>query len=122
MAQWWPSRFISGQLSSAFWEAVIRVRMRIGELLIRSELATEEQIRLALARQAERGGRLGEILVEMNVLRRETPDVFLDRIPQDPARLESTGIESTELLAGLMKLIYKSRIESVRQFVQESKL
>ncbi len=41
---------------------------RLGDLLIEKGLITQEQLDLALAEQKENGGKLGELLVTMNLL------------------------------------------------------
>ena len=43
-------------------------RIRLGELLLRAGVLTEEQLRSALAEQKKWGGKLGSLLVEMNFL------------------------------------------------------
>ena len=52
------------------------VRMRLGDLLVRVKLITEEDVAKALARQAERGGRLGDNLVAIGAIAREALDAF----------------------------------------------
>ena len=43
-------------------------RIRLGELLLRAGVITDDQLRRALAEQRQWGGKLGSILVEMNFL------------------------------------------------------
>lgn len=43
-------------------------RIRLGELLLRAGVLTEEQLRAALAEQKKWGGKLGSLLVDMNFL------------------------------------------------------
>jgi len=43
-------------------------RIRLGDLLLRAGVITEEQLRSALAEQKKWGGKLGSLLVEMNFL------------------------------------------------------
>jgi len=43
-------------------------RIRLGELLLRAGVLTEEQLRSALAEQKKWGGKLGSLLVDMNFL------------------------------------------------------
>jgi type IV pilus assembly protein PilB len=45
------------------------IGMPLGDILVAQEFVTEEQRDVALARQAEHGGRLGEILVRSNVVK-----------------------------------------------------
>jgi hypothetical protein len=76
----------------------------------------------ALKRQAHSGGRLGDDLVANGAISRKTLDAFLHRIPTEPADIAATGIDATELLSLLMKLIYVGHLGSVRQFVDAIKL
>ena len=96
--------------------------MRLGDLLIRAQRVTEADVAAALARRAEHGGRLGDNLVATGAIDQATLDSYLHRIPAEPADIAATGIEENELLNLLMKLIYTSRLESVRQFIDAIKL
>ncbi len=48
------------------------IRLRVGELLIRRGLITEEQLERALKEQARTGRRIGDILVDLGYINRET--------------------------------------------------
>ena len=96
--------------------------MQLGDLLIRGKLITVKQLREALRLQGERGGRLGAILVEMGALEQRTLEEFLTRMPVEPGDVAATGMDETELVGMLMKVIYSGRLESVRQFVEAIKL
>jgi hypothetical protein len=94
----------------------------MGDLLIRAKLVTEQDVAEALKRLAEYGGRLGDNLVANGAIERKTLDRFLHRIPAEPADIAATGIEETDLLALLLKLIYSGRLSSIRQYVDAIKL
>jgi hypothetical protein len=96
--------------------------MRLGDLLIRAQRVTEADVANALARRDEQGGRLGDNLVATGAIDQSTLDSYLHRIPAEPVDIAATGIEENELLSLLMKLIYTSRLESVRQFIDAIKL
>lgn len=100
----------------------IKVRMQLGDLLVRGGLITVQQLEEALRIQGERGGRLGAVLVDMGALDRFVLNEFLTRMPKEPADIAATGIEATELVGMLMKAIYTLRLESVRQFAEAIKL
>ena len=55
-------------------------------------------------------------------LTQETLDAFLHRIPGEPADIAATGIDEMDLMGMLMKLIYRDRLETTRQFVEAIKL
>jgi hypothetical protein len=57
----------------------IKVRMQLGDLLVRGGLITTRQLKDALRVQGERGGRLGAILVEMGALEQQALEEFLRR-------------------------------------------
>src|SRR5579863_2665808 len=94
----------------------------MGDLLVRAKLVTEEDIAKALARLTEKGGRLGDNLVALGAITKERLESFLHRIPREPADIKSTGIDEVDLMGLLMKLIYRDRLETTRQFVEAIKL
>ncbi|HEY1901748.1 MAG TPA: hypothetical protein VGG56_04920 [Terracidiphilus sp.] len=96
--------------------------MRLGDLLVRVKLITEDDVAKALERQGAQGGRLGDNLVAIGAIEQRALDAFIHRIPGEPANLAATGIEEADLLALLMKLIYTGRLETNRQFVDAIKL
>ncbi len=96
--------------------------MRLGDLLIRAKRVTEDDVAKALQRGREVGGRLGDNLVAMGAIDQRTLANFLNRIPEEPHDIAATGIDENELVALLMKLIYASRLETMREFIDEIKL
>ena len=90
--------------------------------MIRAKLVTEEDVANAVARIAEHGGRLGDNLVAIGAIEQREIDAFIHRIPTEPTDIAATGIDETQLLALLMKLIYTGRLETNRQFVEAIKL
>ncbi len=96
--------------------------MELGQLLVRADLITVEQMNDALKRQAAQGGRFGDHLVAAGHMTREAVDAFIHKIPVEPEDIEATGIDENELLSLLMKLIYTWRLESAREFVDAIKL
>lgn len=103
-------------------EGVIASQVRLGDLLIRARLIIEEDVQQALARQSERGGRLGENLVAIGAISQKDMNAFVHKIPAGPPDLASTGLETSDLISLLMKLIYTERLETVRQFKNAIKL
>ncbi len=94
----------------------------MGDLLIRSKLVAVEDVTRALEHQSTHGGRLGENLVAIGAISQSVLDAFLHRLPTEPADIGATGLDATELMALLMKLIYVERLETVRQFANAIKL
>lgn len=103
-------------------EGVIGNRVRLGDLLIRANLITEEDVFKALARQREHGGRVGENLVAIGAISQQDLNAFVYKIPAAPQDLAGTGLETSDLIGLLLKLIYTERLESVRQFKNAIKL
>ena len=68
------------------------------------------------------GGRLGESLVAIGAISQEALSSFLHRIPAEPKDIASTGVDETDLLALLMKLIYSGRLEKLGQYADAIKL
>ena len=101
---------------------MVEPHARLGELLIRAKLVTEKDVAAALERMKEQGGRMGENLVAIGAIRQDVLDGFMHRIPDEPKDIAATGIDDTDLLALLMKLIYACRLEKVGQCADAIKL
>ncbi len=96
--------------------------LRIGDLLVAAKLVTMKDIDAAVKQQIARGGRLGDNLVELGAIGRESLEAFLQRLPKEPSTLADTGIPESDLLNLLIKLIYVSRLETVSQYADAIKL
>ena len=96
--------------------------MKLGELLIRANLATENDVSAALQRQVSQGGTLGDNLVALGLIDARTINRFIHRVPQEPADIESIGIPDTDLLALFMKLMFSARMEKIGQLADAIKL
>lgn len=96
--------------------------MRLGDLLIRAKLVTEEEVARALERLKERGGRLGDNLIALGAIDAKTLDRFLHRIPGEPTDIAATGIDENELMGLLLKVVYVNRLANIRQYVDAIKL
>jgi DNA polymerase III delta prime subunit len=96
--------------------------MQLGPLLVRAKLITVEQMTAALARQAVEGGHFGDQLVAAGDLTRDQLEAFLHKTPTEPDSIEATGIDESELVGLMMKLIYTWRLESAREFADAIKL
>ncbi len=96
--------------------------MRLGDLLIRAKLVTEEDVTRALARMGQHGGRLGDNLVAIGALDQKALERFIHRIPAEPADIVATGIDENELMGLMLKLVYTTRLANVRQYVETIKL
>ena len=103
-------------------EEVNSTRLRLGDLLIRAKLVTEEDVAKAVARIEVHGGRLGDNLVALGVIDQKTLDSFLHRVPKEPRDLKAMRMDPVELMNLLLKLIYRDRLESTRQYVDAIKL
>jgi hypothetical protein len=70
----------------------------------------------------DHGGRLGDNLVGMGAITQEKLNAFLHRIPVEPADIRATGVDEVDLMSLLLKLIYRDRLETTRQFIDAIKL
>ncbi len=96
--------------------------MRLGDLLIRAKRVTEKDVEEALKRSNEVGGRLGENLVAIGAIDQRTLSNFVNRIPTEPVDLAATGMEESELIDLLLKLIYTGRLQTARDYVDAVRL
>lgn len=74
-------------------------RMTLGQILVKSATITSEQLNAALERQRAGGGHLGEIIVGMQVMSKETLDVYLtlQKSLRDKAETDSLPAERLRL-------------------------
>jgi hypothetical protein len=70
----------------------------------------------------DHGGRLGDNLVGIGAITQEKLNAFLHRIPVEPADIRATGVDEVDLMGLLLKLIYRDRLETTRQFIDAIKL
>ena len=101
---------------------MVEPHARLGQLLIRAKLVTEKDVAAAFERMKAQGGRLGDALVAIGAIRQDALDGFIHRIPVQPRNIAATGVDDTDLLALLMKLIYVCRLEKVGQCADAIKL
>jgi hypothetical protein len=122
-----PTRELPGRLDThdpieRLREGIIGTRLRLGDLLINAKLVTEQDVTKALERLTEKGGRLGDNLIAIGAITQEKFNAFLHRIPNEPADIAATGIDEVDLMGLLLKLIYRDRLETTRQFIDAIKL
>ena len=68
--------------------------MRLGDLLMQAKMITAADVAKALEIQAEKGGRLGDLLVSIGAISQKTLHAFIHRMPREPQDLESIGIDA----------------------------
>ena len=81
-----------------------------------------ENVAAAIGRQALRGGKLGDILIELGSIDRAAYEAFAQRLPPEPIALKDIGIAEPDLIDLLMKLVYVGRLETLSQFTDAIKL
>ena len=100
----------------------IETRVRLGDLLVRAKLVTENDVAAALERLKKHGGLLGDNLVAVGAIDQGVLDGFIRRIPKEPKDIAATGLEESELLALLMKVIYSFGLSGIAQYADAIKL
>ncbi|MCF8468926.1 MAG: AAA family ATPase [Sneathiella sp.] len=96
--------------------------MLIGDILLAQNLVTPEDIKIAIHRQKENGGRLGENLVALGALTQEQLDRAIYEAPHAPKTIEDTGIPTANLLRLLFKLIYVNSLATASELSGAIKL
>src|SRR3569833_954625 len=74
-------------------EGTISTRLRLGDLLIRAKLVSEQDVAKALQRLSLCGGRLGENLVAIGALTQEQKKRNQHQTPQKPENNAATGLD-----------------------------
>ncbi len=90
--------------------------------MVGAKLVTEDDVAKALVRMTDHGGRLGDNLIAIGAITQEKFNAFLHKIPTEPADIRATGIDEVDLMSLLLKLIYRDRLETTRQFIDAIKL
>jgi len=96
--------------------------MRIGEILIGAKLASAKDVEAGLQRQFKEGGRLGDNLIALGIVDRNTIERLLRISPPRPASIHESGIKEIDLLDLLMKLVFVNGLETTTQIANEIKL
>lgn len=103
-------------------EDLIATRLRLGDLLVNAKLVSEADIAKALEHMTSHSGRLGESLIAIGAITQDRLTSFIHRTPNEPADIKATGIDEVDLMGLLLKLIYRDRLETTRQFIDAIKL
>jgi len=96
--------------------------MRLGDMLVSANLVSPADIEQAVSLQRQFGGRLGDQLVEMGAITRQSLEDFATNIPKEPETIADTGIGANELLTLFIKQMHVSGLETVAEFINALKL
>jgi predicted ATPase with chaperone activity len=96
--------------------------MAIGELLLAKNVITEEQLNKVLQQQKIAGGRLGDNLVALGYVSRQTLEAILQEPPPVPTAVEETGLDANFLLNGLLRTMYISALQTIPEMSEQIKL
>jgi len=70
----------------------------LGQILVKATMITKKQLDEALAQQAKTGGRLGDIIVEMNILSKDVLDAYLQLQKEEKESTDHEGGETYQRL------------------------
>jgi MoxR-like ATPase len=100
--------------------------MRLGEILVGRRIVTLKELYAALDIQKRDGGRLGDILVSLNLLTAEQFTSVLAAVtqatPAPPRTLEDTGIASSRLFNLMIKFMHFQSRQTVSDLAKAMKL
>jgi hypothetical protein len=96
--------------------------MAIGELLRARGIISEEQLQTVLRQQKIAGGRLGDNLISLGYINRESLDAILHEPPAIPKTSEQTGLEGNFLLNCLLRTMYVSALQTIPELSEHVKL
>ena len=94
----------------------------LGKRMIDEGLVTAEQLEKALDRQKKQGGRLGESLVALGLIKEEKLATFFKNIPREPKKLEETGLDPGFLSDLIIKHVYFMGNFTLKDLVEAVKL
>jgi DNA-binding MarR family transcriptional regulator len=87
--------------------------MRLGDILLYRGLVSNDGLEKALKRQREQGGRLGENLVALGLIRAEVLNAVLEETPSLPLNVQQTGIGRGNLIALMLKFMRMESCETL---------
>jgi hypothetical protein len=96
--------------------------MTIGQLLLAKDVISEEQLEKVLSQQKIAGGRLGDNLVALGYITRETLEAILREPPPVPKSLDQTGLDGNFLLNSLLRTMYVSALQTIPDLSEQLKL
>jgi len=96
--------------------------MAIGELLVAKNVITEEQLNKVLQQQKIAGGRLGDNLVALGYVSRQTLEAILQEPPPVATTVEETGLDANFLLNCLLRTMYISALQTIPELSEQIKL
>ena len=64
--------------------AIVKQKIRIGEILVQNNVITEQQLETALEKQKERGDKIGRILIDLGYIEEEQYLSYLSQQLQIP--------------------------------------
>ncbi len=96
--------------------------MHLGDILVKKNLATREQIDAALERQKLSGSPIGRVLVNMEVITEEQLESILNAPPKAPSSIHATGISSGELRNLLVKTMSFTEVQKPSEIADVMKL
>jgi hypothetical protein len=79
--------------------------MQLGDRLIEEGIISEQELALALERQKQHGGRIGQNLIALGIMKEQDLEKFFKRHPTAPTSVESTGLEFSMIADLIMKHI-----------------
>jgi energy-coupling factor transporter ATP-binding protein EcfA2 len=88
---------------------------KLGALLVSEGLISDADVELALERQKENGGLLGEILVALGVITRSQLESVFQAAPLAPRNLTDIGIPLNQLLRLLVKAAHVANVRTPSQ-------
>jgi hypothetical protein len=94
----------------------------LGKRMIDEGLVTPEQVEKALDRQKSKGGRLGENLVALGLIKEDKLATFFKNIPREPKNLEETGLDPGFISELAMKHIYFMGTFTLKDLAEAVKL
>ncbi|MCL2812168.1 MAG: glycosyltransferase [Clostridia bacterium] len=89
-------------------------RMTLGQILVQSSTITSEQLEAALDHQRQEGGQLGEIILNMRVINKETLDMYLALQESLREKMERDGLPESLRLGDLLidaKVITRGQLD-----------
>ncbi len=96
--------------------------MNLGNILVAKGLVSAADIQRAVEHQIVNGGRIGDSIVGLGLLKKEQIEKVLSEAPQAPISVNDTGVDSALLLELAIKGMYSENLETATQIAEMLKL
>jgi energy-coupling factor transporter ATP-binding protein EcfA2 len=96
--------------------------MRLGEIMVAQQIFTVENLQAALSYQRQEGGRIGDVIVKLGLATEQQVAEIIANTPASPHGLGEAGIAPSQLLNLIVKFMHLGGCETAPDLAAATKL